>query len=200
MARLLLKSIDFGDQVIDLKLGVTRIGRSSKNDFQIEHPTVSAVHCELTLDGNSILLRDCESTNGTFVAGEPVKEARLLTGQSFCLGDVEFLVESTEASVAIPHFEVARPAPPVMLKDGSLLCPRHPLVHATHQCTSCLEILCDSCVTRLRRRGGKLLKLCPICSNKVELIGGAKPKKRSLLGFLHKTVKLPFLRNSKEMV
>jgi hypothetical protein len=198
MARLLLKSDGFGEQVIELKLGITRLGRSPKNDFQIEHPTISAHHCELTLEDDCIVLKDCDSTNGTFVCGEPIKEARLSTGQTFCLGDVEFLVESTEVNVAIPRFESVKPKPPpVVLRDGSLLCPRHPEAQATHQCTHCLEILCDACVTRLRRRGGKLLKLCPLCSHKVEPIGGGKKKKRSLVGFLQKTMKLPFLRHSK---
>ena len=56
--------------------------------------------------------------------------------------------------------------------------------------------MCDKCVHYMRRRGGKVLKLCPICSHKVELIGGEKKKKKSLLGMLHKTVKLPFLHTS----
>jgi hypothetical protein len=198
MARLIVKSEGFGNQVVELKLGITRLGRSPKNDFQIEHPTVSAQHCELTLEGNEIVIHDLESTNGTFVAGDPVKEARVGVGQTFCLGDVEFLVESTEVTVAIPRFEVERAAPPVVLSDGSSLCPRHPTAQVTHQCTYCMETLCDGCVTRLRRRGGKLLKLCPLCSHKVELIGGAKPKKKSILGFLHKTVKLPFIRAGKD--
>jgi len=42
-----------------------------------------------------------------------------------------------------------------------------------------------------------MLKLCPVCSNKVEPIGGEKKKKRSLVGFLQKTVKLPFFATSK---
>jgi len=55
-------------------------------------------------------------------------------------------------------------------------------------------VLCDVCVHRLRRRGGKVLKLCPLCSHAVEAIGGEKKKKKSFLGFLQRTVKLPFIR------
>jgi hypothetical protein len=113
------------------------------------------------------------------------------------LGDIELLVETTEVVVAIPKFDRPLVAPPVVLTDGSLLCPRHPRVRATHQCTKCREILCDACVHRLRRRGGKILKLCPICSGSVEIIGGEKPKKKTLLDILNKTVKLPFVRLTK---
>lgn len=199
MARLMIKSDGFQNQVIELKLGATRLGRSPENDFQVEHPTVSATHCEVQLGDGEIIVRDCDSTNGTFVGGEQIGEARLLTGESFWLGDVEFFVETTEVTIAIPEFEVpsSQPAPPVVLADGSLICPRHPRAHATHQCTHCKEVLCDACVHHMRRRGGKTLKLCPVCSHKCERIGGEKKKKKSLLGFLSKTVKLPLFHSSK---
>ena len=197
MARLLIKSEGFGNQPLELKLGLNRLGRSPANDFQIEHPTISARHCEIVLREGELELRDCDSTNGTFVGGEPVSRATLKTGDSFCMGDVEFLVETTEVTITIPKFDMPRPAPPVVLGDGSLICPRHPGALATHQCTHCREVLCDACVHKLRRRGGKVLKLCPLCSHACERIGGEAKKKKSLFAFLHKTVKLPLLGNPK---
>jgi pSer/pThr/pTyr-binding forkhead associated (FHA) protein len=197
MASLLIKTEGFENQVIKLKLGITRLGRGAKSDFQIEHPTVSAAHCELALANDELIVRDLGSTNGTFVNDEQIEQARLSAGQNLRVGDIEMLVESTEVVVAIPKFDVPRPAPPVVLTDGGLICPRHPRARATHQCTKCREILCDACVHRLRRRGGKTLKLCPTCSGSCELIGGEKPKKKSFLDLLNKTVKLPFIRGQK---
>src|SRR5438445_4199104 len=101
-------------------------------------------------------------------------------------------------TVAIPKFELPRPAPPVVLSDGSLLCPRHPQSQVTFQCTHCLEMMCDACVHWLRRRGGRLLKLCPICSHKCEPLGGEKKKKKTILGFLRTTVRLPFIHSAKK--
>ncbi|SPE59072.1 FHA domain containing protein [Verrucomicrobia bacterium] len=196
MARLVIKSDGFESQAIELKLGVNRFGRSAKNDFQIEHATVSATHCEVRLDSEGVTVRDCKSTNGTFLDGEPIHEAKLEAGQVLQLGDVELLVENTEVKVEIPKFDAPQgPAPPVVLLDGSLLCPRHPHAQATHQCTFCREVLCDACVHHMRRRGGKTVLLCPLCSHKCEPLGGVQPKKRSLMDFLNKTVKLPFLRS-----
>jgi hypothetical protein len=57
--------------------------------------------------------------------------------------------------------------------------------------------LCDDCVTKLKRRGGKLLKLCALCSHAVEPISGEKPKKKSFLAKLTSTVKLPFIHRRK---
>ncbi len=197
MAKLLIKSEGFGNQVVQLKLGVNRFGRSPGNDFQIEHATISARHCEIELGDDGVFVRDCNSTNGTYLDDRPTREAKLAPGQVLRLGDVELLVETTEVTVAIPKVEVApHKAPPVVLSDGSLVCPRHPESRVTHQCTYCREVMCDACVHQLRRRGGKLLKLCPICSHKCEVIGGEKKKKKSLFGLLQKTVKLPFIRRS----
>ncbi len=195
MAKLLIRSEGFNHQVIHLKLGTNHFGRGPHNDFQLEHPTISVRHCDIVLTAEGVEVRDCNSTNGTFIDGQPVKAAVLLPGQILNLGDVELLVEETDVNIAIPEVEVPHPAPPVVLADGSLLCRRHPQATATHQCTHCHEVLCDACVHRLRRRGGKLLKLCPLCSHACVPIGGEKKKKKSFLGFLHKTVKLPFLRN-----
>ncbi len=194
MARLVVKTNGFNDQVIELNLGITRVGRSPENEVRIDHSTISAKHCELLFEGGELWLRDCGSTNGTFLAGKPIKQAVLQAGQIVHLGDVELVVESTDVTIAIPKFEVSRPAPPVVLADGSLICPRHPGVKATHKCTHCREVLCDECVHRLRRRGGKVLKLCPLCSFPCEVIGGEKKPKKSILAFLQKTVKLPFMR------
>jgi hypothetical protein len=201
MARLLVKSNGVGSQVIELKLGVNRLGRSSENDFQIEHSTVSAHHCEIELGSRGLFVRDCNSTNGTFVAGAPIKEAKLEEGQLLCMGDVELLVETTEVKIAIPDYvpPSEAPAPPVVLSDGSLVCPRHPHARVTYQCTHCKEVMCDVCVHRLRRRGGKLLELCPRCSGPCEpLLVQKKKKKRKLMQFLTTTVKLPFIHTTKD--
>jgi len=200
MARLLKKSADGPTQVLELNLGVNRFGRDPETDFPVDHPTVSARHCEIVLTAEGVLLRDCDSTNGTFINDQPVMNAVLQAGQTIRLGDVEFFVETVEVKIAIPEFERPRPAPPVMLTDGSILCPRHPESLVTHRCPHCHAVLCDACVHRLRRKGGKTLKLCALCSQACVPIGPEKPKKRSLLALLNKTIKLPFLhrRNRSE--
>jgi len=198
MARLVIKTAEIENQVLELHLGVNQLGRSPGNDFQIEHPTISSTHCELVLADDGVVVRDCASANGTFVDGQRVKQARLSAGQTLHLGAVELVVETTDVTIAIPQFEMPRPAPPVVLSDGSLLCPRHPKARATHQCTHCREVLCDACVHRLRRRGGKLMNFCPLCSHPCVPIGGERKKKKSLLGLWRKTVKLPFFQRPKQ--
>lgn len=185
MARLLVKTEGLNAKLIELKLGANRVGRHPDNDFPIEHPTISSIHCEIVLMNDGVILRDLESTNGTFVNDEKVREFPLAPGQIVRLGDVELLVETIDAKIEIPQFiNVDIPKPQVVRKDGIMECLRHLGVAVTHRCTKCHETMCEACVRRLRRKGGKkMLSLCPLCSGTVELIGAgpAKQKKKSLL-------------------
>lgn len=193
MARLLIKTEGLKNQTLELRLGVNQIGRSPDSDFSIDHPTVSVNHCQIVLSNDGVMIRDCGSTNGTFVNGDPVREAWLLPGQMVCLGDVELFVESTEINVAIPQFERPRPKPPVVLADGMIVCPRHSQAQATYRCSHCHEVMCNDCVHVLRLKGGDPLSLCPLCSHKCEPIPTVQAKKKKgFLGFLQDTVKLKF--------
>jgi pSer/pThr/pTyr-binding forkhead associated (FHA) protein len=193
MARLLIKAEGLEERTLELRLGVNHVGRDPDCDFPISHPTVSSSHCELVLSSDGVLLRDCGSTNGTYVNGDPIQEAWLRPGQTVSLGEVELFVENTEVNVAIPRYERERPRPPVVLPDGALSCPRHPQMHATYQCTHCREVMCDSCVHVIRFKGGQPLFLCPLCSQKCEPIAAAKPKKKkTFIRFLRDTVKIRF--------
>jgi len=195
MARLLIKTEGFGERALVLRLGVNHVGRDEECEHCIEHPTISTRHCELALTVDGVYVRDCNSTNGTFVNGEPVMEAWLDPGQTLRCGDVEMFVESTEANVAIPAFE--RPTqvapPPAVLPDGLLSCPRHLEVRATYNCPNCKEVMCNACIHVMRIKGGKPHFMCVICSHECEPFQMVQPKKKKgFLGFLQDTVKLKF--------
>ena len=55
------------------------IGREAGNDLVIEDPQVSRRHAQLTQQGNSYLIEDIGSTNGTYVNGKRVTAPTLLT-------------------------------------------------------------------------------------------------------------------------
>jgi hypothetical protein len=192
MARLLIKTAGLENRILELRLGVSRVGRDPGCEFCIDHPTVSSVHCEIALSNDGVYIRDCDSTNGTFVNRKPVMEAWLDAGQQVHLGDVELFVESTGANVAIPKFERERPRPPAILPTGMVACSRHPQSVATYKCTNCLDVMCDGCVRVMRVRGGQPLFLCPKCSHKCERIHVEQPKKKKGFAGFMDTVKLKF--------
>ena len=71
------------------------IGRADGNTFQVAEDSVSGRHCEVRLKGAELLIRDLQSTNGTFVNGQKISEATVKSGQNFRLGEVELRFEKT---------------------------------------------------------------------------------------------------------
>jgi diguanylate cyclase (GGDEF)-like protein len=60
----------YGDELgkrITLARGALTIGRSSKNDVQLDADSVSRVHCEIRTGDDAVTLVDRGSTNGTYV-------------------------------------------------------------------------------------------------------------------------------------
>jgi len=194
MHRLVFKSSEGHVESIELRPGINRLGRGRINDFPIEHATVSTTHCEIICEDGAVLVRDCGSTNGTFINGNPIKESKLESGQTLQLGEVAMVLEAVPIVVAIPQL-APQPAPPALLADGSVPCLNHPEIRARRRCTQCQKCFCDPCVHTLRRVGGKVLKLCPSCSGPCEFIpgGDGKRKKKSLFASLwpfKKTLKM----------
>ncbi|TAK97221.1 MAG: FHA domain-containing protein [Verrucomicrobia bacterium] len=192
MARLLFRKNAGAQEVFELKLGLNRVGRDPESDLCLNHASVSTHHANLILSADAVVLEDCHSLNGTFVNGQPIQQITLQPGHVIRFAEVEALVESTEVKIAIPLVEREVPKPPVVLVDGSILCKRHPQDRVTYRCTNCKEHMCAACVHVLRRRGGKTLRLCPLCSFPVEALAPTKAKKKSLLDKLKETVQIPF--------
>jgi len=78
----------------DLKAEKTTIGRVEDNTFQIAEPSVSSHHCEVLLRGNDVVVKDLNSTNGTFINGEKITESPIKPGQILRLGQIEMRLET----------------------------------------------------------------------------------------------------------
>jgi hypothetical protein len=195
MARLTFKKETTPAHSLELRPGVNRLGRRPDNDFQIDDPTVSSVHCELRVNGDSIVVRDLGSSNGTFINGQQVREGTLGLGETLALGEVELTLQPTEVSVSIPKWEEPKAETSPRLANGSEACMNHPLVAAMQRCTHCKRVFCNTCIHHLRRAGGRILDLCPACSHPCELLPGViKPRKRSLFARLQETLKFSMKR------
>lgn len=66
------------------------LGRSTKCDFVVNHPTVSRRHVQISLVDSSVLVRDLCSCNGTFIDQERIEQGTLTMGQNLRLGSVSF--------------------------------------------------------------------------------------------------------------
>ena len=74
--------------VFYLNQGNNSIGTSEDNSVQIQHDTISRIHCTVILTENFIKIRDENSTNGTLVNGTNITEAFLDSGDELALGEV----------------------------------------------------------------------------------------------------------------
>src|ERR1041384_3338036 len=113
MAKLVVLSAGMTGRTHDLKVDTTTIGRVEDNTFQINEPSVSSHHCEVLLRGSDVVVKDLNSTNGTFINGEKVTESILKPGQTLRLGQIELRLENGApgpSSAASPSS--AAPAPP----------------------------------------------------------------------------------------
>lgn len=86
---------------VTLPPGEYVIGRDPAADIFAETPLLSRRHALLTINYDSLLLEDLGSSNGSFVADQPVKEAtRLFPNQAIRLGDVQLEVRRERAPIA----------------------------------------------------------------------------------------------------
>ena len=75
-------------------LDLVTIGRTDENRVALEQTKVSRRHAEVVRKGDSFILRDLGSTNGTWMQGERVGEAILQDGDVFRIGDAQFVFKA----------------------------------------------------------------------------------------------------------
>jgi CheY-like chemotaxis protein len=102
MARLVVITPGVSASVQEVGEGWTTIGRADGNTFQMVEPSISGRHCEVRLHGDELLVRDLQSTNGTFVGGRKVTEGVVRPGETLRLGDVELRFDTAGAPAASP--------------------------------------------------------------------------------------------------
>src|SRR5262245_42435413 len=85
------------------------IGRDPQCQLRPASPAVSKQHCAIAVRDNKVYVRDCGSTNGTFINGEQVAgDLEVKTGDRLRVGPLEFdLKFETDAPAARP---AAKPA------------------------------------------------------------------------------------------
>ena len=74
------------------------IGRLPDNAVMIENPAVSGHHARVYRDGDTVILEDLESTNGTFVNDQHVTRHTLQHGDVVLVGKHKLLYD--ESAVA----------------------------------------------------------------------------------------------------
>ena len=100
MAKLVILSEGMAGRSHDLTADKTTIGRVEDNTFPIVDSSVSGHHCEVVVRGPDIVVRDLNSTNGTFIEEEKVTESVLKPGQVLRVGQIQLRLETGEGTAA----------------------------------------------------------------------------------------------------
>ncbi len=75
----------------ELEFGVNKIGRHPDNNVPIIDPSMSRYHAEIEITSNEIIIKDCGSSNHTYVNGTAIKQPKLLKGgESIRFGNANF--------------------------------------------------------------------------------------------------------------
>lgn len=173
----------------DLRGGLNTIGRNPTNDVVIHEASVSSFHAEMSLDEAGVIVRDLQSTNGTFIDDQPITEQEIRSGQVVQFGTVALRLETEEIRISIPNLAPDPAGPPSQRKS-----PGHSLmtVLATHRCTQCNRLHNDAAVKRVRLSADTSeLLFCPACSGRVEILSDAPPvpaPERGLLARITQTI------------
>jgi transcriptional regulator with PAS, ATPase and Fis domain len=87
---------------VHVRGGVARVGSAQGNHLPLLDDTVSRVHCELHIRADSVVIRDCGSTNGTFVDDVRIREGEVRPGATVRVGKSLFRIEAAEGATFIP--------------------------------------------------------------------------------------------------
>ena len=89
------------------------IGRNKENDVRIKEEKASRRHCRLRPDGNRVLLEDLESSNGTRVNGQKIKNYVLKHGDKITIGKTQIVFEDEDQqldrTMALPSIDHVLP-------------------------------------------------------------------------------------------
>ena len=110
MAKLVILTQGMTGRAHELNVDRTTVGRVEDNTFQIADASVSSHHCEVLLRGGEVLIRDLNSTNGTFINDAQITESVLKPGQKLRLGQIELKLEAEGAAPAAAAPATSRPA------------------------------------------------------------------------------------------
>ena len=103
-----INGVDLGKKY-PLNQSSTLIGRSSKVDIQIDEDSISRNHAVIENFNDRIVLRDLESTNGTYVNDRPVhNNHQLLDGDQIKIGRTIFKFLSGSNIESAYHDEIYR--------------------------------------------------------------------------------------------
>jgi pSer/pThr/pTyr-binding forkhead associated (FHA) protein len=84
--------------IIPIEKSPFLIGRNNECQLRPANPYVSGRHCELLIEDDKFVVRDCNSTNGTFINSQRIQgQVELHEGDHLDVGALAFVVCPTRS-------------------------------------------------------------------------------------------------------
>jgi hypothetical protein len=103
-----------------LTQGVIKIGKVPSAHLKIDDDKVSRMHAIIEVLGNDVSVIDLGSTGGTFVNGQKINKAKLVTGDAITVGDTRIELSIADAEIAAAP---TAPAVPTVIVAPQLATP-----------------------------------------------------------------------------
>ena len=87
---------DQSDRTFPITRGRTVIGRDGRCDLRLPLPTISARHCEISLENQRAVLLSRDTAFETLLNGQPIEAAELSDADEVRIGPVTFRVAITQ--------------------------------------------------------------------------------------------------------
>jgi pSer/pThr/pTyr-binding forkhead associated (FHA) protein len=92
--KLIVLSSQFRGKQFKLTEDLYTVGRTEERDICIKDGSLSSHHCDLIRSGDTYIIRDNNSTNGTRVNNTPVTEQELMNSDIIQFGGIEVLYDA----------------------------------------------------------------------------------------------------------
>ena len=92
-----------GGDPVEIVKDMVLVGRKEECDLNLDHKSVSKLHCVIVKTDGLLLIRDLGSTNGTRVNGHRIRRAALLPNDKLTIANIHFRIlfgAAAEAAVA----------------------------------------------------------------------------------------------------
>ncbi len=96
MLKILIKLKDKELKTIETDKPLLTIGRNDNNDIYINNLGISKKHAKIFRQGDTYIIEDLGSTNGTLLNNKPVKQAPLASNDVVTIGKYTFLLSIDE--------------------------------------------------------------------------------------------------------
>ena len=94
-----------GGKPIEIVKDMVVVGRKEDCDLNLDHKSVSKLHCVIVKTDGALLVRDLGSTNGTRVNGQRIRRGWLLPNDQLHIASVKFKVHFGPGEVPVSASE-----------------------------------------------------------------------------------------------